>query len=114
MNNRGRFVGCDKDAICGQKPIPSLVEVLGSQILNNWFDVTGGNQLTDSTCVYWAAVKSGRLWESLDSWGAPPGLPSIQTIPGHWCHTCALCVGTTSRFILHATCCIMSDCKCGV
>lgn len=40
-------------------------------------------QLKESRRVQLAAVKSERIRESLDSWGAPPDLPSILAFQEH-------------------------------
>lgn len=80
LNNHRRFLGCNKDASCLQKSMPSIFAGLWFSASDDRFDLTGDEQQKDSERVYMAAVKSRRLRELLHGWGAPPGLLFIQTL----------------------------------
>lgn len=74
-----RLFGCDKDVGCLQKSMSSLEELHVSQLPRERSNLTGGDELKESARVCLTAVKSGRLRKSLESWRAPPRVPSIQT-----------------------------------
>lgn len=74
----------------------------GFQLLNKGSNFSGDYQLNISALVYLAAVKSGRLRESLDSRGALPSHPSIRTFQDHV--VSYLCVLSRDYSVLDSTC----------
>lgn len=86
-----RFVAWDKEGSCLQTPMPSLVEVSASQLLNDKSNLTRDVKLKDSARVYRAAMKNRLLRESLENWSAPPGLTCMRTFQELVAlHLCAL------------------------
>lgn len=74
-----RADGCNNDADCGQKSMPSFDEVYASQLLllHDRSDMTLEDQVKAS--VYpWMQWNVEGSRESLDIWGAPTYLPSIK------------------------------------
>lgn len=113
LDKHRRLVGCKPDGSCLQNCRPSLAKVYDSQLLNDRSDLSDKQQLKDSAHVYPAAVKSKRLSELLDSWGAPSGLLPIQIFRNVWCHTCVLCIRTTLCLILSVLFRLLSGRNCG-
>lgn len=66
-----------------ENSIPSLLEAYASQQLSRASDFTGEEERTEAGRVYLKAVKGRGLRSVLNSSGAPPVFPSIQTFQKH-------------------------------
>lgn len=80
LQKHRRLVGCDKDVKCLQKYMQSFVEVYAFQILKERSGLAGEDEWKEKAYEYPDTVNYRRLKGSLDGWGAPPGLPSIQML----------------------------------
>lgn len=90
-----QFVGCEKDGSCMETSMAGLVEFHAGQLLNNKANSKGGDELMEATWGYLSGVKSQKLKQWLDSWGAPRGLTSVKTFQKYVCCIFAHCIGTT-------------------
>lgn len=67
-----RLVGCDIDALCYERLVPSLTDAYASKLLSQVSDLTDDEKLMESARIYSKAVEGRRLT------GARNVLPAIQ------------------------------------